>query len=311
MKIMFALFGLGLGVVALYAAEDADNLAKQFDYDHNAPVRVEQVSTEQRGKITVEDITYSGAAGGRVPAYLVIPAGKGPFAAVLWGHWMMPGSASMNRTEFLDEAVALAPGGVVSLLIDSPMVRPGYKPQGDLKDSQQDVIDLRRGLDLLLTRKDVDLKRVAYVGHSFHAGNGAILAGIEPRLTTLVLMAGGLDMDQFLASQSKMAVEARQKYSADELKQYLAANDSVNPKHYLHSKHPPLLLQFGMHYAYMTKEDCEEYARIVSPPKEVKYYDAGHELNAAARHDRIAWLQEQLDLKKVDWKAIGALPQIK
>jgi hypothetical protein len=34
----------------------------------------------------------------------------------------------------------------------------------------------------------------------------------------------------------------------------------------------------------------------------VKYYRAGHDLNAAARHDRIAWLQEQLGLKDVDWK---------
>ena len=310
-KMMFALFALGLGVVALYTAEDSGNLAKQFDYDRDAPVSVEQVSSKQRGNITVEDVTYTGAGGGRVPAYLVIPKGKGPFAAVLWGHWMMPGSASRNRTEFLDEAVVLAPSGVVSLLIDSPMVRPGYKPQGDLKDSQQDVIDLRRGLDLLLVRKDVAAKRVAYVGHSFHAGNGAILAGIEPRLTTLVLMAGGLDMDQFLVSQAKIAVEVRQKHSVEELKQYLAANDSVNPKHYLHSKHPPLLLQFGTNDAYMTTADCEEYASIVSPPKEVKYYDAGHELNAAARHDRIAWLQKQLNLKNVDWKAIDAVPQIK
>lgn len=308
---VYTLLGIGLGVLALYASEDPANLARQFDYDHNAPVPVEQVSSRQRGDVTVEDVVYIGAGGGRVPAYLVIPAGKGPFAAVLWGHWMMPGAASMNRTEFLDEAVALAPSGVVSLLVDSPMVRAGYKPQGDLKDSQQDVIDLRRGLDLLLLRKDVTAKLVAYVGHSFHAGNGAILAGIEPRLTTLVLMAGGLDMDQFLVSQAKIAVEARQKHSVEELKQYLAANDSVNPKRYLHSKHPPLLLQFGTNDAYMTPEDCEEYASIVSPPKEVKYYDAGHELNAAARHDRIAWLQKELNLKNVDWKAIDAVPQIK
>jgi dienelactone hydrolase len=311
MKMWIAILGLATGVMARYAADESANLAKQFDYDHSTPLQVEKVSSKQRGDVSVEEMTYVGADQGRVPAYLVIPAGKGPFAAVLWGHWMMPGSPCMNKTEFLDEAVALAPIGVVSLLIDSPMVRPGYKPQGDLKDSQQDIIDLRRGLDLLLARKDVDAKRVAYVGHSFHAGNGGILAGIEPRFTTLVLMAGGLDMDQFLVSKSQEAMEVKQKYSAEQLKQYLAANDGINPKHYLQGKHPPLLLQFGTHDAYMTKEDCEEYASIVSPPKEAKYYDAGHELNAAARHDRISWLQQQLGLKNVNWKAIEAVPEVK
>jgi hypothetical protein len=106
-------------------------------------------------------------------------------------------------------------------------------------------------------------------------------------------------------------MKAKQKYSADQLKQYLAAIESINPKHYLQGKHPPLLLQFGTHDSYMTKEDCEEYASIVSPPKEVEYYDAGHELNAGARHDRIAWLQQQLGLKDVSWKAIESVPDIK
>ncbi|MDQ3746759.1 MAG: hypothetical protein M3444_20515 [Acidobacteriota bacterium] len=30
--------------------------------------------------------------GGRVPASLVVPKGRGPSAGVLFGHWMLPGS---------------------------------------------------------------------------------------------------------------------------------------------------------------------------------------------------------------------------
>jgi hypothetical protein len=87
----------------------------------------------------------------------------------------------------------------------------------------------------------------------------------------------------------------------------------MNPASYLGQgrKHAPLFLQFGIHDAYMTKEDCEEYASVVSPPKEVKFYDTDHELNAAARHDRVEWLQKQLGLEKVDWKAIESVPEIK
>ena len=73
--------------------------------------------------MTIEDITYTGANGDTVPATLVIPKGAGNFAGIVWGHWRMPGAANANRSEFLDEAIALAPAGVVSLMIDAPQKR--------------------------------------------------------------------------------------------------------------------------------------------------------------------------------------------
>ncbi len=310
-----ALLCMGAMMMSEYA--NSQDYTKHFDYDRSTPLQVEQVGTQQRGSVTVEDVTYAGADGGRVPAYLVLPAGKGPFAAILWGHWMMPGSAYMNRREFLDEAVALAPSGVVSLLIDAPMVRPGAPSAQDaqsyVRAFQQDVIDLRRGLDLLAARKDVDAARLAYVGHSFHAAAGAVLAGIDSQPKAFVLMAGNLDANQLLVSQAKEAVNVRQQMGEAGVKQFLAATPWMNPANYLGAgkKHAPLLLQFGTHDDYMTKQDCQEYAGVVSPPKEVKFYDSGHELNAAARHDRIEWLQKQLALKTVDWKTIEALTEIR
>ena len=53
-------------------------------------------------------------SGDRVPAYLLIPPGGGPFPAIIWGHWLKKGSPLANKDEFLEEAVALAHSGVVS-----------------------------------------------------------------------------------------------------------------------------------------------------------------------------------------------------
>ena len=39
------------------------------------------------------------------------------------------------------------------------------------------MIDMRRGVDLLLARRDVDPRRIAYVGHSYNANVGALLSG--------------------------------------------------------------------------------------------------------------------------------------
>ncbi|MGH9941285.1 MAG: alpha/beta hydrolase family protein, partial [Pyrinomonadaceae bacterium] len=154
-----------------------EDLARQFDYDDKAPLDAREVGRQQRRRdgATVIDFTYASPRGGRVPAYLVVPAaaGRGPFAAVLFGHWMMDGSPLRNRREFLEEAVVLARSGAASLLIDAPHVRPGFEREKDelrsavqsSEISRQQVIDFRRGIDLMLARPDIDPKRIAYVGH--------------------------------------------------------------------------------------------------------------------------------------------------
>ena len=85
-----------------------------------------------------------------------------------------------NRKESLDEAVALAPAGVLSLLTDGPIARPGHvEDPTPLNEQQatdliQQIVDMRRGADLLLARPDVDAKRLAYVGHSYNASVGEL-----------------------------------------------------------------------------------------------------------------------------------------
>ena len=87
--------------------QEAD-LAKHFDYDQKASLNIKQVGVEQRAHATVYDITYESPKGGAVPAYLVVPKGRGPFAAIIWGHWCWQNSPMRNRKQFLEEAVALA-----------------------------------------------------------------------------------------------------------------------------------------------------------------------------------------------------------
>jgi hypothetical protein len=101
-------------------AQDTD-LIRHFDYDDQASLGIKEPGLERRGEVAIHDITYVSPKGGIVPAYLVVPKGKGPFAAVIWGHWYWSNSPMRNRKEFLDEAVALAQAGVVSLLTDGPI----------------------------------------------------------------------------------------------------------------------------------------------------------------------------------------------
>jgi len=156
---------LFLSATSLLAQDASPSHA--FDYDPKAPLNIQELSVEHRGNVTVHDISYASPKGGRVPAYLVVPEGKGPFAAVLWGHWYWQNSAFFNRKEFLDEAVALAHSGVVSQLTTGPGAHPGHVEDKDpLNDQQatelvQAIVDMRRGADLLVARKDVDPARLA------------------------------------------------------------------------------------------------------------------------------------------------------
>lgn len=188
---------LSLAISPLLAAQakTTDGVEHLFDYDAKQPLDIQQTQTyEREAGVRVINLTYASPRQGRVTAFLVLPAGKGPFAAILFGHW-----GGGNRTEFLPEAELYARAGAVSLLIDYPWTRPAQwrrdvpnldKPELDVEIFSQAVVDLRRGLDLLLARPDVDSKRVAYVGHSFGAQWGAILSAVDRRMKTAVLMGG-------------------------------------------------------------------------------------------------------------------------
>jgi hypothetical protein len=148
----------------------------------------------------------------RTGAWLVsskFPRLAAKFAGVIWGHWLMPGAANSNREEFLEEAIALAHSGVVSLLVDAPQSRSGFKPTPNPALVAQQVVDLRRGMDLLLARADVDATRIAYVGHSWDAGTGAILDATDKRYASFVFMGGPQStMEYVLSSDSPRMISA-------------------------------------------------------------------------------------------------------
>jgi dienelactone hydrolase len=295
-------------------AQDAE-LLRHFDYDREASLDIKEAGVERRGGVNVHDISYASPKGGRVPAYLVVPSGKGPFAAVIWGHWYMPGSEFLNRKEFLAEALALAPADVVSLLIDGPIARPGHvEDRTDLNEQQiadrvQAIVDTRRGADLLLARGDVDAHRLAYVGHSYNAATGAFLSGIDRRFKAFVLMAGALSDQVTLKSQE--AQDYRQKVGSEKFDAFFAKHAWLDQGKYVSRAAPAVVfLQYASQETFLTPERDREYAAVVSEPKRFKLYDAPHALNAEARRDRVAFLTEQLKLKLTPSRVIEAVPDL-
>jgi dienelactone hydrolase len=304
------------------AKSDADfeKLVREFDYDRNAPLDVREESREERDGAAIIDLSYASPRGGRVPAFLVQPAGKGPFAGILFGHWMMPRSPMANRKEFLEEAILLARSGAVSLLTDAPLIRPGFvKEPGALtaqmqnaEASRQQVIDFRRGVDLLAARGDVDPARLAYVGHSYNAHTGGILSAVEKRIGSFVLMAGVFADEEFVFdSTSPEIVQYRQRIGEKPLRDFFQQYAFDDPIHFIGRSAPAaVFLQFGRNDEPIPEKLARKYFDRFAEPKKISFYAAGHALNSEARRERVQWLAERLKLASIDVAAIAQIPEL-
>ncbi|MBC7929649.1 MAG: hypothetical protein H7Z38_03685 [Rubrivivax sp.] len=299
-----------------------EDLVREFDYDRKSPLDVRETGRQKRDGATVVDLSYASPRGGRVPAYLVVPKGRGPFAAVLFGHWMMPGSPLKNRREFLEEAVVMARAGAVSLLIDAPLVRPGFAiDEKDEMRSQvqgaeagrQQLIDFRRGVDLLLARRDVDARRIAYVGHSFDAHVGAILAGVEKRIGSFVLMAGNYSDEEYVFNPDHTnMLKVRERVGDDNIRAFCREHPWDDPVNFIgHAAPSAVFLQYGSRDEPLSEKWARNNFEMFSEPKKIAFYDAGHALNAEARRERARWLAERLRLRPVDEAALARIPELK
>lgn len=306
-----------------YPKPDYPDLLPHYEYDPKSGLDLRETNVEKRGDVRMIELNYAGANGDRVPAYLLIPSGKGPFAGIVWGHWLKPGSHLTDKDEFLEEAVVLAHAGVVSVLVDAPQVRHDFAPEKD-KNSfdavrQQgeagghQVIDLRRAVDLLYARADVDRHRIAYVGHGWNAHTGAILAGVETRVDSFVLMGGNYSTEEtYFASKDPKILAQRKQLGDEALHEYFHEYAWDDPAYFLgHTDRESFLLQFATGDS-ISKEQAQKYLDAFSAKdKKMEFYDGGPAFNTAARLDRDRWLQKQLGFKKPDEKELEGIPQLK
>jgi dienelactone hydrolase/predicted small lipoprotein YifL len=258
--------------------------AKLFAYDA-APPKLAVKGTKTVRGTEVDDVTYS-APEGDVRAYLVRPDGK-VRAVVLWMHWFGEES-NTNRTEFLPDATALAKDGVLSLLPQGTFPWNGGlsgNVDEDLQSAIAQVVDLRAGLDVL-KKEDGDVP-VGFVGHDYGAMFGSLLV-LDGRPDAYVLMAPDATFANWFV---KYLLGGRGSAS-----KYQAAFAPLDPVSNVGDAAPGgVFFQFAKSDPYVPGYIADELKEASADAKESDY-DGGHELDAKARADRLAWLREKLGL---------------
>ena len=239
-----------------------------FAYDPSVPFRyVDRGVVNHDYPIKIHDVSYASARSGRVHAYLVVPPGKGPFPAVIWAH-----GSGVTREDLLPSATWFAARGAIGLVPDDQFERdPQLDNASDARQRAaivQQVIDLRRGVDLLQSRHDVDPKRIAFSGLSFGAIQGAFLAGAEPRINAFDLQSG----------------------------RGRSLGPGLDPTRWIRRSHAAFLVQDGLHDQVVPRAQLGALARATPQPKTVRWYEAQHGLNDAAEHDLFRWLAKELGL---------------
>jgi uncharacterized protein len=152
-----------------------------------------------------EDVQYSNADKSlSFGATITIPEGKGPFPAIM----LITGSGAQDRDEtILDHkpfaviADHLTRKGFIVLRADE---RGVGKSTGDFSSatSEDFANDISSGLDYLLTRPEVDKKKVGLIGHSEGGMIAPMLAVKRKDLDFIVLMAGpGVRIVNLMAEQ--------------------------------------------------------------------------------------------------------------
>lgn len=266
-----------------------------FDYDHTAKLDVREGASSVVNRAHVSDLSYASPRGGRVPAYLVMPAGRGPFPGIVFVHW-----GQGNRSEFLSEAVGLAKSGIASILIDAPTNRVDRPNNAGTPESERDsliqlVVDARRAVDVLVSRTEIDARRLAYVGHSLGATWGGALAACERRFKALVLM-GGLPEISEVKPPDPLYQKILQAVPTERAEANRKALRPIDPVQFVGQAAPAhVFFQWAKVDRFVSEEAAKRYFAAASQPKSEQWYYCGHEFNATqATLDRERFLKEQL-----------------
>jgi dienelactone hydrolase len=262
--------------------QDFARLVKAYDYV-KSPLDP-HVEKQETDAWTRERITFNGADDERAIAYLYLPKNFPRPLQVI--HLVPPSDVEMGQkpatrsAETFLETEMKAGRAVFVVVLKGYIERlrpPGFvQPDPTTAEHRDKIVnwitDLRRGLDYLETRNDIDSKKIGFFGPSSGASVGLILAAVDRRYASVYFAAAGI---------RKSAVR------------WIPEANVINFAP--HIRGPILLLQGRYDEILAWNTEAEPLYKLLSEPKRLILHDGGHaptfELFATTTH---RWFDETL-----------------
>jgi serine/threonine protein kinase/formylglycine-generating enzyme required for sulfatase activity len=258
-------------------------LAAAYRYDKTPlDARIEQTTDTPAWKR--ERITFNGANGARAIAYLYLPKNAPrplqvihlmPAGDVASGFRSLPDAMDDRMAPFVKAGRAVfgvVLEGYVERLRPAGWVPPDPATVEFTEMIVSRVTELRRGLDYLETRPDIDSTRIAALAPSAGAALGLILGAVEPRYRAFVFVGAGLTVSN------------------------VAINAAVNPVNFApYIRAPKLILQGRYDEDTPLRTQTEPLLKLMVEPKQLTLYDGGHVPSIeVAMTSTSAWLEQHL-----------------
>jgi serine/threonine protein kinase/formylglycine-generating enzyme required for sulfatase activity len=258
---------LSLSAAPVYKASP-DNDFKvwltHYSYD-KTPLEASLVETTETDSWTREKISFLGANGEKAIGYLYLPKNYNrpvqvihylPAGDVVSGLRSLPDSIEMFLTPVIKSGRA-----VFSVVLKGYNERPYPKdyafPDRNTVEFRKQAVnwvtDLRRGIDFLETRKDIDTQKLAFLGISNGANLGLLVTAIETRYKTTTFVGIGAEPDW-----PNWIPEANLLNFAP------------------HVRQPKLIINGRYDEAFPLKTSAKPLYDLLREPKRLNIYEAGH-----------------------------------
>lgn len=265
---------------------EENDLSYFYNYDRSLPLDVKEELFDEADACIVYKVYFNSVNGERVPSLLSLPKGSGKFACVVFLH-----GYGGSKEDMLSAADPVAAEGYAIMSIDAEF-HGERKEAGkalystNFEESRngiiQTVIDLRRAVDYLETRRDIDMDKIGYVGGSMGGIIGAIFIGVEPRIKAAALLVAGGNMSLMIKESQHSAIPAIREYldaqgvSYSDLQEFM---DPVDPINFIAEFSPrPVVFHLGKFDRVVPAEAGQQLYDAAGEPKQVYWYDSGHDI---------------------------------
>ena len=255
-----------------------------YEYDKSLPLNIHEEIVENKSGYVIIKVYFDSVNNERVPGLLVLPKRKEKVPCIVFLH-----GYGGSKDDIREAAELIAGEGYAIMAIDAEY-HGERKENGkelysiDISDSVrgiiQTVIDLRRAVDYLETRPEIDIERIGYVGGSMGGILGAIFIGVEPRIKAAALIVAGGNMSLMIRESQHYTMPAIREYlqkegiSYEDLQKMLDPIDPINFIEYFAPR--PVVFHLGKFDKIVPAEAGRQLYEKAGEPKQVYWYDTGH-----------------------------------